>query len=235
MMHDTLSAPDTLKSLSTMNFQNVVEPGASTGTFESVSLETANIQGTAALGSPRRVFLSYSRKALSPENLYKFSQLLRKWRQASHNAPYTPLLSQIAQALDVDSYETQSIFEAIQDLYLSHNRPRDRKIADRITALYRIVQEEGESISPRSLRQFTDFVLEHPQLDLPKITVSPEGMLRTRWISGPSNFVAIEFTGEPLVKLVAEIPRGEGQTATYFATERIDTVIPIGRLMGASI
>jgi hypothetical protein len=60
-----------------------------------------------------------------------------------------------------DSVKT---FDAIQSLYLSTNRPRDRQIAERITELHRDVLAEGERILPPSLVQFTDFFLRLPSL-----------------------------------------------------------------------
>jgi hypothetical protein len=127
-----------------------------------------------------------------------------------------------------------STFDAIQSLYLSTNRPRDRQIAERITELHRDVLAEGEQILPASLVQFTEFFLRHPNLSFPRITMTPDGTLRARWVRGPESFVAIEFTGRPLVKLVAEIPREGGQTAAYFASEPIDSVVPISRAIGCT-
>jgi len=126
------------------------------------------------------------------------------------------------------------IFNAIQALYLSSNKPRDRQIAERITQLHRDVLAEGEQISPVSLAQFTEFFLRYRELGFPRITMTPDGTLRARWIHGPESFVAIEFTGTPLVKVVAEIPREGGQIATYFAAEPFDYVEPICRAIGAS-
>ena len=87
---------------------------------------------------------------------------------------------------------------------------------------------------PASLRQFAYFFLTHPDLGLPKITLTPDGTLRARWIRGPRNFVAIEFTGEPLAKLVSEIPRQDNLTAAHFSTEPLKNVVSIARAIGAS-
>ena len=130
--------------------------------------------------------------------------------------------------------DSQQIFDAIQALYLSSNTPRDRQIADRITALHRDALAEDEHILPASLRQFTDFFLAQPGLGLPKITLTPDGTLRTRWIHGPRNFVAIEFTGEPLAKLVAEIPRGDSLTAPHFGSEPVESIVSVACAIGAS-
>jgi hypothetical protein len=136
------------------------------------------------------------------------------------------------------SVETSAgIFDAIRSFYLSTNRPRDRQIAERITILHRLALEEREEILPASLAQFTRFFLHHSNhhLVLPKITLTPDGTLRARWIHGPEDFVAIEFTGNPLVKLVAEVPRKqEGQTASHFASEPVESVVYISRAIGAS-
>lgn len=129
--------------------------------------------------------------------------------------------------------EGERIFDAIQSLYLSTNRPRDRQIAERITELHRVILAEGEHIMPASLEQFTDFFLNHPALNFPRITMTPDNTLRARWIHGPENFVAIEFTGEALVRMVGEVPRG-GQTAAYFMSEPVESVVASGRAIGAA-
>ena len=123
---------------------------------------------------------------------------------------------------------------AIQSLYLSANRPRDRQIAERITTLHRHALAEGEEIAPASLSQFTEFFLRHGGLGLPKITLTPDGTLRARWIHGPKHFIAIEFTGEPLLRWIAEVPRQDGQTAAYFANEPVNSVVSAGRAIGAA-
>jgi hypothetical protein len=130
---------------------------------------------------------------------------------------------------------SQQIFDAIQALYLTGNTSRDRQIADRITALHRDGLADDEHILPASLRQFADFFLGHPELGFPKITLTPDSTLRARWIRGANEFVAIEFTGEPRVKLVAEIPRGDGLTGSYFATEPVSDIVSAIRALGASL
>ena len=130
--------------------------------------------------------------------------------------------------------DTQQIFDVIQALYLSTNTPRDRQIADRIKVLHRDAMAEDERILPASLSQFANFFLEQPVLGLPKITLTPDGTLRARWIGGPNSFVAIEFTGEPLAKLVAEIPREDNLTATYFSSEPLKNILSVARAIGAS-
>ena len=102
-----------------------------------------------------------------------------------------------------ESADSERIFDAIQSLYLSNNRPRNRQIAARIIALYRDALAEDERILYASLRQFADFFLEHPDLSLPRITLTPDGTLRARWIQGAGSFTAIEFTGKPLVSSVS--------------------------------
>jgi hypothetical protein len=135
----------------------------------------------------------------------------------------------------VAEYTTgQRIFDAIQALCMSHNRPRDRQIAERLTSLYRAAVEEDESIRPASISRFKEFFLDHPELGLPKITLTPDGTLRARWMQGTGNFIAIEFTGERSAKLVAEIPRDNGLTATHFGSEPLANIVPVAQGMGAS-
>jgi hypothetical protein len=129
---------------------------------------------------------------------------------------------------------TQRIFDAIQDLYHSSNMPRDRYIAHRISVLHQAALAEDQQILPSSLRQFADFFLAHPDLGLPKITLTPDGTLRARWIRGPRNFVAIEFTGEPLAKLVSEIPREDNLTAAHFSSEPPKNIVSVAGAIGAS-
>jgi hypothetical protein len=140
----------------------------------------------------------------------------------------------VAPNIVADYGASQRIFDAIQALYLSHNRPRNRQIATRLTALYRTALEEDEAIRPASITQFKNFFLANPDLGLPKITLTPDGTLRARWIQGPGNFVAIEFTGEPNAKLVAEIPRDNGLIATHFGSEPLENIVEIAQGMGAS-
>jgi hypothetical protein len=93
---------------------------------------------------------------------------------------------------------------------------------------------EDEHILADSLRQFRDFFLAHPDLGLPKITLTPDGTLRARWIHGLGDFVAIEFTGKPLARLIAEIPRDNTLTARYFSSESIQIILAVARSIGAS-
>jgi len=94
--------------------------------------------------------------------------------------------------------------------------------------------EEDEPIRPASVSQFKDFFLAHPELGIPKITLTPDGTLRARWIQGKGNFVALEFTGEQNAKLVAELPRDNDLTATHFGSEPLASIVAIAQSMGAS-
>jgi hypothetical protein len=128
----------------------------------------------------------------------------------------------------------EQIFDATQALYLSKNNPRDRKIADRLTTLRNIATEEDQHMLPSSMTQMAFFFLNHPELALPKITLTPDGTLRARWIKGPNNFVAIEFTGSPTAMLVAEIPVENNSTATYFSSQPLKTIVSAAQRLGAS-
>ena len=128
----------------------------------------------------------------------------------------------------------EPVFDAIQALYLGHNAARDRQIAGRLITLYRAALEEDEIIRPASISQFKEFFLAQPELGLPKITLTPDGTLRARWIHGAGDFIALEFTGEQNAKLVAEIPRDHGLTATHFGSEPLENIIAVAQGMGAS-
>jgi hypothetical protein len=132
--------------------------------------------------------------------------------------------------ITVEGPAAEQIFDAVQALYLSNNKPRDQKIADRITALYRDALEEGEHIYPASLKQFTQFFLTNKDLGFPRITLTPNETLRVRWIQAEDNFVAIEFTGEPDAKLVVEIP---GLVPPMrFSREPLANVLAVAKAMG---
>ena len=135
---------------------------------------------------------------------------------------------------DASTADRRQIFEAIAALYMSANVPRDRQIADRLTTVQRVAITEDQYILPTSLIQFAYFFLREPELALPKITLTPDGTFRARWIRSPSNFVAIEFTGEPVVKLIAEIPTGENLTTTHFSSVPLKSALSLGRAIGAS-
>jgi hypothetical protein len=134
--------------------------------------------------------------------------------------------------ITVEGPAAQQIFDAVQAFYLSNNKQRDHRIADRITTLYRDALAEGEHIYQASLNQFTEFFLSNKDLGFPRITLTPDETLRARWIQGKDNFVAIEFTGEPDAKLVAEIP---GLVPPmHFSRQPLENVLAVAKAMGGS-
>lgn len=129
----------------------------------------------------------------------------------------------------------QQIANTIRLLLRTYNNPRDQQIAERLSVLLRDAAEEGEEILAGSVSQFRDFFLMHGQLGLSKITLTPDGTLRVRWIHGEGHFFAVEFTGKPLLKLVAEVPRKQGLTAQHFSSEPIENVVAFAQAIGASL
>lgn len=129
----------------------------------------------------------------------------------------------------------QQIANTVQLLLQTYNNPRDRQIADRLNTLEKDAAEEGEEILAVSVSQFRDFFLMHRELGLPKVTLTPDGTLRGRWIRGEGHFFAIEFTGKPLLKLVAEVPRMPGVIANHFSSEPIERVIAFAQAIGVSL
>lgn len=129
----------------------------------------------------------------------------------------------------------QQITNTIQLLLQTYNNPRDQQIAERLSALWKDAAEEGEEILAGSISQFRDFFLMHRQPGIPKITLTPDGTLRVRWIQGAGHFFAVEFTGTPLIKLVAEVPREHGVTAQHFSSEPIKKVVAFARAIEASL
>jgi hypothetical protein len=126
----------------------------------------------------------------------------------------------------------QPVLDAVQALLSSNNRQR-AQLADRLSALHRDAIADDESVLEDSIRQFAAFFVTHSNLTLPKITLTPNGTIRVRWIQGTEHFIAIEFTGKPVTKMVAEIPRGGGVTAQYFISETLDNLEKTARAIGA--
>jgi hypothetical protein len=136
--------------------------------------------------------------------------------------------------LSAEYFSGKHIIDAFEALYQSDNTPRNRRIADRLIALYRDALAEGESILVDSIKQFADFFLRYRDLGLPKITLTPDGTLRVRWIRGSGDFTAIEFTGKPEVKMVAEVRRENGPPDRHFLSRSTDDILSTARDLGAS-
>lgn len=136
--------------------------------------------------------------------------------------------------LSAEYFSGKHIIDAFVALYQSDNNPRDPRIADRLIALYRDALAEGESILVDSIKQFADFFLRYCDVGLPKITLTPDGTLRVRWIRDSGDFTAIEFTGKPEVKMVAEVRREHGPPDRHFLSRSVDDVFSAARDLGAS-
>lgn len=84
--------------------------------------------------------------------------------------------------------------------------PINKQIVKRLTALQEDAREDGEYIHLASLEQFVDFFRHHQDLSVPRITLTPDRTLRARWMHGEGNFLALEFLGKPLIKMIEEHP-----------------------------
>jgi hypothetical protein len=225
---------------------------AGTGFTGTTSITAGNISGptfttagtgfTGTITFPRQLFETAARVRQNVikkiATLYFIEACRSNWTttdiECIHAGAFTKELLRTF-ADDVPKYTTsEQLFNAIQALYLSGNWPRDRQIAERITTIHRDALADDERIRAGSLAQFTQFFLAHSDLGLPKITLTPDGTLRARWVHGPGNFVAVEFTGRPTARLVAEIPREDGVTATHFDNEPVKNVVSVARAIGAS-
>lgn len=178
-----------------------------------------------------RAYLNaYNRaQALSLGSLTPTGTVPRPWRPIE--VPPQPRYYSPA-AIVAQGAVAEQIFETVQAFYLSANKPRDRHIAERITTLYRAALEEDEHILPASLNQFTQFFLANKGLGFPRITLTPDGTIRVRWIRGDGDFVAVEFTGEPDAKLVTEMP---GLVPPMrFSREPLVDVIAVVKALGGS-
>jgi hypothetical protein len=155
-------------------------------------------------------------------------------KSADLSNPGLPSVSfSITPAFSSKYLSDQQLFDTVRMLRLN-NTERDSRIADRLTALYQDAIAESQNLLPDSIKQFREFFLAHCDLGVPKITLTPDGTLRTRWIQSNSNFAAIEFTGRQVVRFIAEIPRAGGLTARYFSSEPMDTVLQAAIALGSS-
>jgi hypothetical protein len=143
-----------------------------------------------------------------------------------------PYLDQSFFPFSTERTAQQQLIETFTALYQCGTRLHLR-VAKRLIALYRDAIAEDEIVLAASIKQLGDFFLGNPNVSLPKITATPNHTLRARWIRGVGNFTAIEFTGTPMAKLVAEIPRGNGSIAQYFGSEPIETIALFARALGA--
>jgi hypothetical protein len=101
--------------------------------------------------------------------------------------------------------------------------------------LYADAVDEDEVIRTGSLHQLLSFFLDQPATSLPKITLTPDGTLRIRWLGEGGDFFAVEFTGKPLLKIAAAITRASGETSSYFASEISSRIAQTARALGASL
>jgi hypothetical protein len=109
---------------------------------------------------------------------------------------------------------------------------KPEKFADRLKALSQDAAEEGESIRPASLAQFLDFFQTHADLGIPKITLTPDGTLRIRWLYDRGDFFAVEFTGRATAKIAAEISGTAAQKVSHFTTTPLGNIVSFAKDIG---
>jgi hypothetical protein len=147
------------------------------------------------------------------------------------SSPYTSSFARTPIIIVEDRLSTAVVYSVIERFYLSATQ-RHRKIAERLTILYRDALEEEEVIKQSSLSNFAEFFFSNPHISLPKITLTPDGTLRTRWIQ-PRSFIALEFLGSRTVRAVCELPRGD-EKGSFFWTEPMSTVVGSAHSLGAT-
>jgi hypothetical protein len=128
-----------------------------------------------------------------------------------------------------------AIGRAVRRLDLAANDARNRAIVDRLGAIAADAREEGDAIRPLSVAQLAGFFVEHPEVPVPKITMTPDGTLRARWIKGPGHFVAIEFLGRNEVRILAEVPRGRKPPRQAYAQIESGAVPAFVATLGTSL
>lgn len=124
---------------------------------------------------------------------------------------------------------------AVSAFRSGRNQPRDRQIADRLEELGSDALDEGERILLPSIDQFRAFFLDKPGLALPIITLTPDGTLRARWMRSADEVFAVEFTGEPLLRILSRVPRPDGEVAELVAEKTPEMAARIGQTIGAPL
>lgn len=92
---------------------------------------------------------------------------------------------------------------------------RDQQLAARLNTLAQMAQDDGTPILPTSLAQCAAFFAAHVDASLPKLTVTPVGTLRARWIGEEGTFVALEWTGASVNVCVGEGDRMTSVTPAW--------------------
>lgn len=141
-----------------------------------------------------------------------------------HVTRYSNSLAQFSDRISIQDYVIQSpslseptwftaIKVIISLLQQQSFATRDRLIADRLTVLCHDALEEDEQINQESAVQFIKFFLRNPGSELPRITLTPDGTLRARWIYSKNQFFALEFTGDPYLKMVFLLSKASNKTS----------------------
>jgi len=184
---------------------------------------------------------------------FQFSQ---KRKNVFEDAPYSLRLAD--DKIETDQYESmESPFEKLDEVSSNEEKVRElisfirkelkksfsEKLANRLSFLYKVSQEESpgeEAISFESLRNFIFFLNTSTKLKYPDVVLSPLNNIRAQWRAASNRHFAAEFlpTGDvsfvifsPDFKKTEKIIRLSGITSVE---SLIDTTAPHGVLHWAS-
>jgi len=105
-----------------------------------------------------------------------------------------------------------------------------KRIAHRIRVLRQIVREDdGDDISPDSLRSFYEFLILHPEVSYPEITLTPDGNIYVCWNNFDRALFSIHFLPELRVRYVVFVPdrKRPNLMDMMSGTSSVDTVLEI--------
>lgn len=107
----------------------------------------------------------------------------------------------------------------IQTFIYRKPTPFNQQIVNRLNSLCYDALDENEEIIKPSVHQFIEFFFDNRTSILPKITLTPNGTLRARWIYSDSRFFAVEFTGNSKLKLVFQSDSSQSNYAKMATLE----------------
>lgn len=138
----------------------------------------------------------------------------------------------------------KSVVELIGDVRDQLDVPFVFNLAKRLDFLVEASQEEypdQEPISPQSLQDFVNFLLEPNNLSCPEVVLTPNGNIRSQWKKSRNQHFAVEYLGNRNVRFVVfapdqndldKITRVSGQTSL---DSLIDNVKPYGVLSWSTL
>ena len=139
------------------------------------------------------------------------------------------------EGIDERRQERDKVKEQIAIIERSVPVPYARRLANRLTRLNRIAEEEGEyqgEISSGSLRTFIFLLRSSPTLAEPSVVLTPSGNIRAHWQRSPDKLSAAEFFPDGNVRFIrfAPDPQDATETIRLSGTSKVNSFLDtIGR------